>query len=425
MRASVIIPLWNGATVIENCLNSVMEHEDQNLHEIICVDNASEDQSAEIIAVNFPKVRLLRQTMNLGFAGGINAGIEAAQGDTFILLNQDTLVEADWLKSFDQAFQQHPEFGIAGCTLLNADGSINHAGAVIQHPAGTGHHLTEIKNWEPQIADYVTGAVFAIKQEAWHRIGSFDEGFYPAYFEEADYCYRARYAGVGVAYVPQVKVTHLFSSHEATKHPFRHAALQHRRRYRFICKHFSDEELRAFFEAEVDAVDQETYLNHVFGRLIGARDTLQGLPDINLRRYVDMQMTTSRQREIAQRQGFMHLAREALAKTQQLTRPLTENWENITEQEQELKQHVHNLLCRIYFRDPNDPQPESTLHRLWRLVVLRPLSFLTGRDYLLQAELNRCHIARFDTHQIRFQIQQDLIEHSLQLFDLFTDYEQR
>lgn len=423
MRVSVIIPLWNGASVIEACLASVIAHADSHLHEIICVDNASEDASAAIVAERFPQVRLLRQAMNLGFAGGVNAGMDVACGDTFILLNQDCVVLSGWLDAFARAFASHPEYGIAGCTILNADGTVNHAGATIEHPEGFSRHLTEIHGDEPYSVDYVTGAVFAIPRTTWDAIGRFDEGYYPAYFEEADYCYRARRQGLEIGYVPGARVKHLFSSREAERHPFRHAAMQHKMRYRFVCKHFTDEQLTAFFDAELDALEEEPYLNQVVGRLMGARETLHGLPDILMRRRLDLDIPTDMERQVSLRYGFKRVAQRSLAEMQRLSRPRSEDWQAVVDREKSLQAHEYDLLRRIYFRAPTDQTPESKLQRFVRLLIKRPLSFLTGRDYLLLSELNTYHVSRLDAYQTLLQAQQDLIDHSLRLFDLFTDYE--
>lgn len=422
MRASVIIPVWNGVAVIEDCLESVFARSGVELLEVICVDNASEDDSAARIAARFPQVRLLRQPMNLGFAGGVNVGIEAAQGDIFVLLNQDCVVETGWLAAFVAAFEAHPELGVAGCTVFNADGSVNHTGAVIKRPAAFGVHLTEIRE-APQAVDYVTGAVFAIRRQTREMIGLLDEGYFPAYFEEADYCYRARRKGIEIAYVPAARVIHLFSSHEAEIYPFRSATRQHKMRYRFVCKHFTDAELEAFFAAEKNAVAEQVYLNEVFGRLMGARDTLQGLPDILARRRLDLDEPVTAARQQLLRVGFVRIARRALAEAQRLSLPQYADWATVNQRAQDLKEQEYDLLRRIYFRAPNDTRPETTLRRLWRLLVLRPLSFLIGRDYYLLSQLNTYHVARLDAYQTSLQAQQDQLTHCLQLFELFTDYE--
>nr|MBP7686976.1 glycosyltransferase [Thermoflexales bacterium] len=180
MQASLIIPVWKGESVIAACLEAALAHSGDRLLEIICVDNASPDQSAAIITQRFPHVRLISQPINLGFAGGVNAGLRAARGDVGVLLNQDCLVKAGWLDALLDALDAHPEFGIAGCTLFNADGSLNHAGAQLRTPIALGQHLLDRAGDEPRIVDYVTGAAMAIRRSTWDTIGFLDDGFYPA-----------------------------------------------------------------------------------------------------------------------------------------------------------------------------------------------------------------------------------------------------
>ena len=152
MRASVVIPVWNGASVIVDCLQALYSSSGGELLEVICVDNASSDDSSTQIKKAFPKVRLIQQPINLGFAGGVNAGIDAAQADVFVLLNQDCIVQSDWLSDLLKALLENPQYGIMGCTILNEDDTINHTGAFIQRPDAVGIHITDtneecVKKW--------------------------------------------------------------------------------------------------------------------------------------------------------------------------------------------------------------------------------------------------------------------------------------
>jgi GT2 family glycosyltransferase len=420
MRASIVIPVWNGASVIEDCLESVYANASESLLEVICVDNGSLDDSADRIAARFPQVRLMRQLRNLGFAGGVNAGIDVAEGDVYVLLNQDCLVLPGWLEGFAETFARYPQAGIAGLTMRNRDGSVNHAGAVVDRPLAYSRHYTEIRQNEPYAVEYVTGAVFAITQRAWQIVGRFDEGYYPAYYEEADYCYRARQKGLDVLYVPGAEVTHLFTSREAAKFPFRVAARQHKMRYRFVVKHFSDDELADFFAAEADSIDAETFLNQLLGRSQAARETLQGLDEIIERRLADLGSSTSDDRRGLLRRRFSEIAGVTLTRSAQRSRQQFESLDSEREQDAhyDLQQKEHDLLRRIYFRLPQDAGKQEPLwKRFLRLFVLRPLSFVVGRDYLLLAQLNTYHVARLDKLQKTLQAQQAVVDHCLRLIE--------
>ena len=119
MRATVIIPIWRGAPVIAGCLDAVYRHSGPALHEVICVDNASPDGAGDLVAARFPAVRLLRQPVNLGFAGGVNVGIANATGDLLVLVNQDCVPGPGWLDALRAGLAGNPGAGIAGALLYN------------------------------------------------------------------------------------------------------------------------------------------------------------------------------------------------------------------------------------------------------------------------------------------------------------------
>lgn len=286
---TVVIPVWNGAEVIADCLRNLYAHSGDRLCRVVAVDNASPDDSAAQIERQYPQVQLLRSSFNLGFAGGINLGVQAAThaakdgtADVIVLLNQDCLVAQGWLKALCAGLDGDPQAAIAGCTLLNADETVNHAGARLEMPLAYSQHLTTVSA-APVRMDYVTGAAFAIRRQAWETVGPFDEDFYPAYYEEADYCYRARRHGWVVLYVPAAVVRHLQTSQVWRKDPLLHWAQQHRARYRFIIKHCCGDELAAFFAAERAALATEAWFDQVMGRLLAARHALRGL-DATLQR---------------------------------------------------------------------------------------------------------------------------------------------
>jgi GT2 family glycosyltransferase len=445
MRISIVIPVWNGASIIIECLASVFQNSGEKLFEVICVENASQDESASLIAQHYPQVKLLRQPVNLGFAGGVNLGIDAAQGDVFVLLNQDCYVKPGWLDHLADAMQAHPQWAVAGCTLYLADGSIAHAGAYIVHPSAEGAHVFEIEDRQPHPVEYVTGAVFAIRRPAWEKIGRFDDGFYPAYYEESDFCYRARKLGFEIGYVPDAEVIHLLSSREAHRYPLRHRTNHNRARYRFVIKHFSENELQAFFDHErtvlatVDSIE-------VIARTLAIREIVRCLSEILERRQRDLAVEPDSARFRMVHVNLVQLLSQALNAARQLrlgdlavyaalphfslssapgdqpdstkedvslTRYVAEI-ESLRRKLLELRQQEYALMSRYYFYPIPEGNPsESLMYRLWRLFVLRPFSFLSGRSQRLQGELDVVRLARRDALQ-------DLIERSLQLSDSFS-----
>lgn len=447
MRASVVIPVWNGASVIVDCLQALYSSSGAELLEVICVDNASSDDSSTQIKKAFPQVRLIQQPINLGFAGGVNAGIDAAQADVFVLLNQDCIVQSGWLSGLLKALLENPQYGIMGCTILNEDDTINHTGAFIHRPDAVGVHITDTSEECVKKVDYASGAAIAIKRSTWDSVGRFDDGFYPAYYEDADYCYRARRKGIETACAITIQVKHLLSSREWQEAPFRHAINSLVSRYRFVCKHFDEHEIGGFFEAEYVKLEEVNYLNHVVGRIIASLHSLRHLPDILERRRVDVDDVLSgtgyRQLQV----GFAQIKKQAFIKAGILVTPelngssylkptdksnraksleWSEIWKANALRLQEIDQREFELLTSIYFRDPTDSMPGDAFHRLYRLLFKRLPSLVTGREATLRAELNNNYRERINQLKNRIELvelMRQQTDERLKLLELITEYD--
>ncbi len=225
--------------------------------------------------------------MNLGFAGGVNVGLTEARGEIMVLLNQDCIVQPGWLEPLLALFKESASCGIAGAIIYDPDGNINHTGAQIERPLALGVHQVEIPSPRPYLTEYVTGALFAIRRSVWQQVGPLDDAYYPAYFEECDYCARARRLGFQVFVAPDARAEHLFTSRAWQHDPLRHTSDQHRSRYRFICKQFDSTEFTEFFEAEVQAIAVEHSFHEAAGRKLAAAYTLDHLQTILLARVRD------------------------------------------------------------------------------------------------------------------------------------------
>jgi GT2 family glycosyltransferase len=221
-------------------------------HEVILVDNASTDGSVELVAANFPQVRIICNDENLGFAGGMNVGLKEATGDIAVLLNQDTVVRENWLAELVKAMETDKHIGIAGCKILYPDGqTIQHAGGYLEYPLGLSHHYgygeLDQGQWDEQReVEYVTGAAMAIQLEVLERIGYLDDDFFPAYFEDADLCLRARQADYKVVYVPTAALLHHESASTETETVEQHY-YYHRNRLRLLLKHYTLEQFKRDF----------------------------------------------------------------------------------------------------------------------------------------------------------------------------------
>lgn len=296
MKASVIVLAWNGMAYLQDCLDAVLAQEYPDF-EVIVVDNASTDGSAEFVAARYPQARLLRQPQNLGFAGGNNVALSAATGEVLILLNQDTAVHPGWLRALVGALEADPSIGVAGAKALYPDGTIQHAGGQIGMRGEGSHigwHQRDSGNFDRMLdMDYVTGASLAIRRTVVNRIGGLDEGFSPAYYEDVDWCYRARQAGFRVVVAPEATLVHREASLAAPP-GYDLMLLVNRNRLRFVLKHWPLERLQREFapaerawleglregaESMVAAV-QRTYLYHLLhlDKVMASRQDTLGEP---------------------------------------------------------------------------------------------------------------------------------------------------
>ena len=289
-KVSVIVLAWNGVKYLEPCLQALLA-QDYSPFEILVVDNASTDGSVAVIEKFLPRVRLLRNAFNLGYSAGNNVGIDQVDGDIVVLLNQDTVVQPGWLRAIADTFADS-SIGIVGCKSLYMDGrGFQHAGGIVR----PGDAFTTHVGWgevdhgqydqltEP---DYVTGAAFAIHRRVLNLIGKLDEEFYPGFYEETDYCYRARRAGFRVVYQPRAVLYH----HETTTLPEggleRARALQ-RNRVRFILRHWNKTAFDLFADAEQKAIDSGASLDDDMARAHAYWDNLLAVPLIAAQRHAD------------------------------------------------------------------------------------------------------------------------------------------
>ncbi|MGQ9524722.1 MAG: glycosyltransferase family 2 protein [Armatimonadota bacterium] len=223
--------------------------------EVIVVDNASADGSAEMVAEQHPWAKLIRSERNLGFSAGNNIGIRAATGRYVMLLNPDTLVHPGALRTLVEFADSHPEAGIIGPRLLNADGSIQYScrsfptlatgffrntflGRLFPRNRFNRQYL--LTDWDHSAVrevDWVSGAAMMIRRQVLDQIGLLDEGFF-MYCEDVDICYRAHQAGWKVMYCPDAVITHMIAR-ASDKNAAAMIIERHKSMYRFFRKHYA------------------------------------------------------------------------------------------------------------------------------------------------------------------------------------------
>jgi hypothetical protein len=257
---SIVIVSWNVRDLLRRCLQSICNPESrrgqQTLRaggqppvggqsrigmalQVIVVDNASSDGSARMVRESFPDVRLVTNRENRGFPAANNQGIAAAEGRYVLLLNPDTEIVGDALRELVAFADQHPDVGMVGPQLLNADGTVQSSrrrfptlatvffestwlqpAIVTSRSSGLlrsltaplrrtleRYYLSDRPHDVTQDVDWITGAAMLARGEAIDDVGLMDEGFF-MYSEELDWCRRFREAGWRVVYLPKAQIIH-------------------------------------------------------------------------------------------------------------------------------------------------------------------------------------------------------------------------
>lgn len=205
----IIILNYNGEKWLGQCLDSLTATSYENFS-ILLVDNASNDNSLKIVQEKFPQVDIIANESNLGFSEGNNVGIRAAleaHADYIILLNPDTKVMPEWLSELIRVGECNSSIGILGSLQLCYENNEYNSWTT----SALSQHLSLL---EPQMksdqwisVDWVEGSCMAIKASVFSSIGLLDP-IYFAFYEEIDFCRRAKYHGYQIAIIPLSRIHH-------------------------------------------------------------------------------------------------------------------------------------------------------------------------------------------------------------------------
>lgn len=226
MELSILTVTYNSSRLIGPLLTNLKQELRGLRAEVIVVDNASRDNTAELIRRDFPWVKLIASEHNLGFAAGNNLAARNASGRTLLLLNPDAMVEPGALARGLRLMALHPLAGLAGGELRGVDGSRQPSARMFPTLRDELFTLTGLaarfpsnkwlarldRRWadpeQPAQVDWIPGAFVFIPAQLFSRLGGFDERFF-MYYEEVDLCRRIKDAGYQVHYWPELKATHI------------------------------------------------------------------------------------------------------------------------------------------------------------------------------------------------------------------------
>ncbi len=249
---SILIVNWNTRDLLRKCLRSMEEFPAKGPQEVIVVDNASQDGSAEMVREEFLGVTLIASKENTGYAKGNNLAFAAAQGEYLLTLNPDTEFDDDSLQRAIDVMDANPRYGTLGAKQIALDGSTQQsvrgfptilgiAGDLLGIKAGPfgSYRLPDFDYDQEQPAPQPMGTFLLFRREALSDIGDpqrpFDENF-PIFFNEVDLLYRLHQKGWPCLYSPQVRVIH--HGGEGTKQVRKSMIWEsHRSLVRFLRKH--------------------------------------------------------------------------------------------------------------------------------------------------------------------------------------------
>jgi len=270
---SVVILNWNTRDLLRQCLTSILCSKSEIQVQVIVVDNASEDDSREMVRELFPQVTLIANPANIGFGAGNNQALPDATGRYVLFLNSDTVVTDGSLDLLVGYADSNPDIGIVGPKLLNDDGSLQYScrsypnlgtGFFRNTPLGrlfprnhftNDYLLTDYDHATPRDVDWVSGAALMMRRSLIDKIGAFDTEYF-MFCEDVDLCWRANHTERGtrneergarneepvqkwrVSYFPDAIVYHLIGK-STDLAPTRMTYEFHRSQHLFYKKHYA------------------------------------------------------------------------------------------------------------------------------------------------------------------------------------------
>jgi GT2 family glycosyltransferase len=219
---AITIVEFNTKDLLKSCLNSIYKSKPKTKFEVWVVDNASGDESVQMVKEDFKDVNLIESKKNLGFGAGHNLALKKAQSPYYLILNSDTTIEKGTIDEMVQFMEDHPNCGIASCKVLGFDGKLQPNGGDL--PFGwalfswlfnleslikSSFHRNDKEYYSfAHPVGWVSGNFMVIRKELFDKIDYFNEDYF-MYFEDVEISYRAKKAGFEVWVNPEVSIKHL------------------------------------------------------------------------------------------------------------------------------------------------------------------------------------------------------------------------
>jgi N-acetylglucosaminyl-diphospho-decaprenol L-rhamnosyltransferase len=254
VKGTAIVVTYNSGVWAERCLEALLA---QPGWEVLMIDNASDDDTVSRASRFASQARIFRNTVNTGFAGGVNQGVRLASGEVMVLVNPDALAAPGALDKLAESLSKN-NAGAAGGLLMMEDGKPQ-TGNMVRRLPTLGSALAELlllnniwrrnpwnRSYRCLDLDYTraqpvenpAGASLAFRKSVWESVGGFDEGFFPVWFEDADFCACVLEAGWPIMYEPGAVFDH-GGAHSVKQISFyQHQLIWYRNMLRYFGKHY-------------------------------------------------------------------------------------------------------------------------------------------------------------------------------------------
>jgi N-acetylglucosaminyl-diphospho-decaprenol L-rhamnosyltransferase len=213
-RLSIVIVSYNARADLERCLASLVAHAPKTDHEIVVVDNASTDDTVDVVRSRWTGVRLIEAGGNVGFSRANNIGIRQSFGELVLLLNGDTIVPADSIDTLVDVLDRRPDVAVVGPRLVDGQGRaelsfgnmISPLNEVRQKLRARGN-VDRLTSREREV-DWVSGGCLLVRRADAEAVGLLDERFF-LYTEDVDFCASIRTRGRRILFTPGAQIVHL------------------------------------------------------------------------------------------------------------------------------------------------------------------------------------------------------------------------
>jgi GT2 family glycosyltransferase len=215
---TIVIVSHNTKAELEHCLRSLQQHPPRMSHEIVVVDNASQDGSADAVRSQWPGVHVIALERNIGFAAANNRGIRATRGELILLLNSDTIVPEGAIDRLAVTLRTLPRAAVVGPQIVDGDGRRELSFGRMMSPVaelrqkalvrlGSAARIEQLTSRDREV-DWVTAACLLVSRKDAEAAGLFDERYF-MYCEDVDFCAAIRARGGAVYFTPSSQVVHL------------------------------------------------------------------------------------------------------------------------------------------------------------------------------------------------------------------------